>query len=118
MKTECPKCSNQCIDFLKIWACGPYMPFRCSDCHANLAVKKIGPFFWKHSSFLLGLPCGILLGVMIGLQIFNKFFISLLIITTISACIADYLSDKYQYQTGKMIVEIKKSKHNNRLKLT
>ncbi len=110
MKIECPNCKTQNVDFLKIWACGPYIPFKCPNCNTTLIVEKIGNFFWKKSSYLMFLPAGIFLGVMICNRLFDKFYISLFLIALISTSIVDFLFDKYEYQIGKMIVEIKHNK--------
>jgi hypothetical protein len=116
VKIKCPECKNDHIDFLKLWLCGPYISFKCPECNTTLIVKKIGRFFAKNSSYLLGIPGGIFLGIMIVARLFNRpYVIAISIIVFISTLIVDFLIDSYQYQIGKMIVE-KKSSHGKEKK--
>ncbi len=57
----CPVCGKDCVSFAAVWMKSPYFTVACPACRARVRATK--PGIWRYSSYLLGIPPGILGGL-------------------------------------------------------
>ena len=112
MKIACPECANQSIHFFTIWLRGRYFRLKCSSCREVLKVRKIGNFFWRNSSYIVGVLPGLYIGVILGARLYTLKYICILIFILVGSLIMDFLLDVFAYGKGRLIIEKEKRRIN------